>query len=256
MLVHRIWKASGVVPVAAAPNVERIGPRVDLYGVLLHPPRRAVVFGIERGREALPAGGSPAPPVPHPGISGGFLFRPGSSDGAELLTLLERMEAFVGLSGGPVSERHDLLSLLREIDERSAPTTQIHVFAESPGEGDGERLAAWLDHRPRYVLHGFPTGSEWRDGLREFVQEWSSGSDLDLPLLGVPLFATAAARFAAGSGSGAAGLFWSFSPPNPSSDRDRRSVAGRGAGSPRRAVSRNTAVSADAHRSEPGAPPS
>ena len=215
MLVHRVWKAHGVVVSGEPANRLAGGPprsnlRIDLFGVLLEPARRAVVFGV---------GGSPGetllePEEPIPtvleGISGGFLFRPGSSDGTELLTILDRMEPFVGRTDRVEHERHDLITLLRDIGETAGSATEIHVFAENPTDEDAERLADWVKSRPQYVLHGFASGGGWRQALQDFVRRWSTASIGGTGLFGVPLFVTAAARFAAGSSSGDAGLVWSL----------------------------------------------
>jgi transposase len=221
MLVHRVWKANGVGFPGAPGHAEAhravpSNPRVELLGVLLQPPRRAVIFGVGRAEPASPPGQDGTAPLMNPGISGGFLFRTGASDGDELLTILDRMEAFVGHADAVGYERHDILALLRELEERARAAEQLHVFVENPGESDGGHLAAWLERRPKYVLHGFPSGSEWRDGLRAFVLQHSDGSGTEAALFGVPMFATAAARFAAGSSLGGPGLLWSISGPLPS----------------------------------------
>lgn len=215
MLVHRVWKAHGVAlsgqlssPRALPPRVSR--RRVDLFGVFLEPPRRAVVFGVRRLLAGDLRGREEQVPVPNQGISGGFLFRPGTSDGTELLTILDRMETFVGRPENVGEERHDLLALLRQIEERTGPETEIHVFAEHPADPDSERLKAWMDRHPRYVLHGFRAGSGWRDALQEFVRPSSTPATAETGLSGVPLFVTEAAKFVAGRPSGGAALVWSL----------------------------------------------
>ena len=224
MAVYRVWKANGVVfrPGSRGSPTPMSVParfRVDLFGVLLQPPRRAVVFGVDRSPRAPLPVDDEAPSGDNMGICGGFLLRPGASDGAELLTILDRIEPFVRRSGDAAYERQDLLILLGDIEQRAGPTTEIHVFTEDSVEGDSEPLAAWANLRPRHVLHGFGSGGEWREALREFVLRYSVTADTPASLYGLPSFATAAARFAAESSSGASGLVWSF-PQTPAEARD------------------------------------
>lgn len=214
MQVHRTWKSHGVPPDGHPPEAERPArlapsPRVDLLGVILQPPRRAVVFGL--GNES----GTPVPtlepvriPVP-PAISGGFLQTLEGSEREELVEILKRMETFVGRESGSASEWHDLLILLRDLEDRTSPSTQVHVLVENCDEAEAERLAGWFDRHARFHLHGFPAGSDWLEGIRELLAAWAPAGGKPWAIGGVASFATAAARFAEGPTPESRGLVWS-----------------------------------------------
>jgi len=109
MQVHRTWKASGVPPEGGPPAgggrpFLSSSQRVDLLGVVLQPPRRAVVFGVGSGRGTYGRGVEALGADYRSGISGGFLLAPDQSDREELLTILKRMEPFVGRESGSAAE--------------------------------------------------------------------------------------------------------------------------------------------------------
>lgn len=216
MQVHRAWRSSGVQPERLAasgggPLTTSRGPCVDLLGVILPAPRRAAVFGVPRWDGTGVPGEAPSAAPFRPGISGGVLFASGDSDGAELVTMLEALEPLVAREGGLAGDGHDLLVLLRDLEDRTSPTMRVHVLAEIGDGREDELLRTWFDRHPRFSLHGFPSGEAWLDGVRGFLETWRRADGGGSVFGGIPAFAAAAARFAASFTPEGSGLVWSIS---------------------------------------------
>lgn len=219
MMVHRTWKANGLsarelASARPVPMADTGNRRIDLLGVVLQPPRRAVVFGVEVESATPPTESTSLRAAIRPGISGGFLLTSGGSDREELLTVLKRMEPFVDHEVGSASAWHDLLILLRNLEERTHPTTEVHAIVEMCDATESARLEDWFSRRTRFHLHGFLTGAEWIEGLSALLEGWVPPAGA-ASFGGVPSFASAAAHFAAGSLPGSHGLVWNnFSGPS------------------------------------------
>jgi transposase len=218
MAVHRVWKARGVAHGGALANPDlRVAAKpsvwIDLLGVYLRPPTRAIVFGTESlprpgasGRELL------RPPLPLD-VSGGVLMRTSQSDRETIVRMVEGIRALSSPDDGAVSDVRDLLILLRELEERTPASTQIHILTERWAPAEQYRLTQWLQGHPRFFLHSVPSGQSWEDGLRRFLEQW------DLPTLHrasfgmVPSFAQAAVRFAGDERGENRGLVWTGATP-------------------------------------------
>jgi len=213
MQVHRTWKSARVAPPSSPVRGDGAGPssvfrRVDLLGVALQPPRRAVVFGVERSA-ATSFVVDRAHSVPIQGsISGGFLLNSDDSDPEELAMLMKRVEPLVGREPGISTGWHDLLILLRELERRVPPTTELHVVVENCDAAEARRLASWFRGHPRCRLHETPAGTEWPEYARGLFELWASGAGALRTFGGMASFASAAAHFAAATSTEPRGLVW------------------------------------------------
>lgn len=212
MQVYRTWKSIGASP-GSPFDGSGAGPlprRVDLLGVVLQPPRRALVFGVS-DRPQLPAlSESGAETLVRPGVSGGILFTAESEDPGDLMTALQRLESWVGPEYKSPSEWHDLLILLRKLHGAASPGTRVHVLVQNCGAAEARRLSTWFRVHPRFQLHTLPSGDGWLDIARAYLASWSSGLGAPLTFGGVASFASAAARLAAETGARGHGLVWSY----------------------------------------------
>jgi hypothetical protein len=214
MMVQRLWQAQGVGRRTSYRIPDRLAgaqlPFVDLLGVILQPPTRVVIIGVELTGESRIAHVEPLVQTFRTEISGGHLLHSIRADPEDLVALLDR---FQEISAGPPGRRlqlGNLLILLREIDERTSGSTRIHLLAEGRGAAKDPRLGAWLRLHPRFVLHDFPSGGDWEQEVQQFVRQWQSVSLRGGSFQGVSAFTRAAARVAARSPVQRDGIVWSI----------------------------------------------
>ncbi len=166
--VRRIWKAHEVRPsrsrVAAIARDPRFRQKsIDVVGVYVNPPRRAVAFslrdneGTGPGRTAL----RHAPPTARPGSKG----RSWMADLISTLTLLDNRE-LQGSAHRLVDP--EFLSFLHSVRERRQGREQIRILASSPGGATPAPLTRWLNRHPEFSAH-VPVGNP---PLQQIVVEW------------------------------------------------------------------------------------
>jgi len=216
MVVQRLWQSQGVGAKTSYRIPDRLAgaqlPFVDLLGVILQPPTRVVIIGVELTGESRIAHVEPLFQTLRTELSGGHLFHSVRADPEDLIALLD---GFHEIPAGPPGRRlqlANLLILLREIDERTSATTRVHLLAEGRGAAKDPRLAAWMRLHPRFVLHNLPVGSEWEREVGRFVHQWQSVTLRTGSFQGVSAFTRAAARFAARPPVHRDGMAWSIGP--------------------------------------------
>jgi transposase len=228
MAVQRIWQSQALGTQRTYRIPDRLAgaqlPFVDLLGVMLQPPTRVVIVGVDLTGESRVAYAEPILQTFRSEISGGHLLHSVRADPEDLVGLLDGFQ-FVGHSTS--GRRHhlgSLLILLREIEERTSSTTRVHLLAEGRGAVRDPRLSAWLRLHPRFVLHDLAQGPEWAREVRNFLHQWQTASLRPGSFQGISLFTRAAARTAARGPGPAPGLVWSVgqSLDNPNVIRQAR----------------------------------
>jgi hypothetical protein len=215
MVVQRLWQSQGVGRRPAYRIQDRLAspqpPFVDLLGVILQPPTRIVIVGVELTGESRIVHVDPILLRVQSQLSGGHLLHAVHPDPDDLVGLIE---GFQSLPSGPAGRRlqlANLLILLREIDERTSSTMRVHLLAEGRGATRDPRLAAWLRLHPRFVLHDLPTGAEWETEVGRFLHQWHSVPMRAGSFQGIPSFTRAVARFAGRAPLRQEGIVWSIS---------------------------------------------
>lgn len=193
--VRRIWKAHGVSPsrsrVATLARDTRFLPMsIDLVGVYVNPPHRAVALSLRNDEAPRPEGPveGPAPPVSRP-------VRIGKSWVVDLATTLNLLDdhEFKG-SSRRLLER-EWLSFLESVHERRQSKEQIQVLAESIGPAIHRPLNRWLQRHPEFSARV----REGNTSLRQIVVEWlgetSTHGPADTPPASLPGLRTAVERW-------------------------------------------------------------
>lgn len=214
MVVQRLWLSQGVGRRPSYRIPDRLAgaqlPFVDLLGVILQPPTRVVLVGVELTGESRIAHIEPLMQTFRGDVSGGHLLHSSRPDPDDLVGLLN---GFRELPSGPAGRRlqlGNLLILLREVDERTSASTRVHLLAEGRGAVRDPRLNSWLRLHPRFVLHDLPVGGEWEEEVGQFMHQWHSASLRAGSFQGVSSFTRAAARFAARSPLEREGIVWNI----------------------------------------------
>ncbi len=230
MLVHRIWKARGVEPgkttnsSSRSPGSASSRPRsssfLDVLGLLVKPPNRALALGIQNVEGTAPVRIDTSGIRPTSGRSGAYLIRPGYASAEDLMYIIEGIQDTVREEGRAKPSVHDLLNLLRELDQQTPTSTQVHVITEPRSQEVGMRLAQWLESHPRFFLHAGPAKERWSDRVRSFLQLWHPSALHRSSFARVPSLALAAMRYAGSSPAGG-GLFWSIGSSSEASHQTR-----------------------------------
>jgi transposase len=194
--VRRIWKAHDVRPprsrIASISRVPRVGPRsVDLVGVYVNPPQRAVAISLRE-----PAGRGPAglprlsPPVTAPNASGGKRW---VTDLATTLNLLDQPK----LQGSaPRHLNREFLSFLHSVQERRQGREQLHLLAESSDPNVTSPISRWLRRHPEVSARVQVRDAPLRQMVVEWVGDMSTHGSSAAPPRSLPGLQTAVERWA------------------------------------------------------------
>ena len=179
MRVHRAWQVRrpGAVgspaPGAHSPSLRRVR-RVDVAGVYLSPPSRAIVFTVDAFFEPNVPGATivepPASPDPADGSPAGW---------GGLLSALDRWryESAPGSRGAQSTQ--DLLVFLRTIDGSMPATTELHVILDEFSVEATRRIERWMKARPRFHRYRVPSGSTWTQAVDRWWRRWPADEQRD-----------------------------------------------------------------------------
>jgi transposase len=175
--VARIWKDHNLKPwkvdtfkVSNDPHFEE--KLVDVVGLYLDPPERAVVFSFDE-KTQVQALDRTQPSLPmKPGRGGTMTHdykRHGTTD------LFAAMNIATGEILYDTKKRHtanDVLSFFKLIDLHVPPHLDVHVVLDNLSAHKAPPVAKWLAHpkRARWHLHFTPTSSSWLN----LVEGWFS----------------------------------------------------------------------------------
>jgi transposase len=173
--VARIWRDHNVKPwkvdtfkISNDPDFEE--KLVDVVGLYLDPPERAVVFSFDE-KTQVQALDRTQPSLPmKPGRGGTMTHdykRHGTTD------LFAAMNVATGEVIYDTKKRHtaaDVLAFFKLIDLHVAPELEIHVVLDNLSAHKAPAVTKWLEHpkRARWHLHFTPTSSSWLN----LVERW------------------------------------------------------------------------------------
>jgi transposase/transcriptional regulator with XRE-family HTH domain len=173
--VAKIWKDNGLQPWRVDPFKLSTDPQfedklVDVVGLYLDPPARAVVFcfdektqvqALDRTQPSLPMVRGRAGTMTHD------YKRHGTTD------LFAALNVATGQVIAQCRQRHtgaDVLAFLMLIDKTVPRSLDIHVVLDNLSAHTAPEVATWLAHprRARWHLHFTPTSSSWLN----LVERW------------------------------------------------------------------------------------
>lgn len=175
MTVHRVWRARHLQPhrvqsfeISHDPQFER--KLVDVVGLYVNPPERAVVFSVdekpqmqalERTQTILPVGKGFPEGRPHE------YKRNGTID------LFAALEILTGRVVAEFHRRHrhqEFLSFLGTLDREAPQGYEVHVIADNLSAHLTQEVERWVHSHPRFHLHFTPTHASWLNA----VEGWFS----------------------------------------------------------------------------------
>jgi transposase len=164
--VQRVWKEHGLKPHLSRPFKLSNDPKfaekvVDIVGLYLNPPDRAVVLcvdeksqiqALDRTQPGLPMKKGRAQTMTHDYKRNGTT------------TLFAALDVKTGKVIGECLPRHrakEFIRFLKTIDRAVAKHLDVHAICDNYKTHKTKEVQAWLAKHPRFKLHFTPTSSSW-----------------------------------------------------------------------------------------------
>jgi transposase len=174
--VQRVWSARGLKPHLVETFKISTDRRfedklVDVVGLYLNPPDKAVVFCMDE-KSQIQALDRTQPSLPlKPGRAGTMTHdykRHGTT------TLFAALNVLTGVVTGLCLPRHrndEFLTFLRKINREVPRGLAIHLILDNYGTHTHANVKAWLAKHPRFHLHFTPTSSSWLNLVERWFRE-------------------------------------------------------------------------------------
>jgi transposase len=171
--VQRIWSARGIQPhrvdtFKLSTDTHFEDKLVDVVGLYLNPPERAVVLCLDEKSQIQALDRTQASLPMKPGRAGTMTHdykRHGTT------TLFAALDVLSGKVIGQCLPRHrhgEFLRFLRRVDQEVPKRLAVHLILDNYGTHNHPAVRAWLDKHPRFHLHFTPTSSSWLN----LVERW------------------------------------------------------------------------------------
>lgn len=193
--VRRIWKSYGIRPnrsrVALLAQDSRFRlKKVDLVGVYVNPPQRAVALSLSD--DSRPG---PVPSVRRSWDDAGSLSPPTGTWMKELVTTLNLLDR-----QDPVrtSKRHidqEFLSFLRFVQNRRMANDRIVLLAEASGPSLSPQLSRWLSRHPQVSTEVCAGTETWKQKIIEYIRDASENRAPGVAPGGLPKLLNAVDRW-------------------------------------------------------------
>src|SRR5215468_6215302 len=174
--VQRVWKEHGLRPHLSRPFKLSNDPKfaekvVDIVGLYLNPPDRAVVLcvdeksqiqALDRTQPGLPMKKGRAQTMTHDYKRNGTT------------TLFAALDVKTGEVIGECQPRHrakEFIRFLKKIDRVVEKHLALHLIVDNYGAHKTTEVKAWLGKHPRFKLHFIPTSSSWLNLVERFFAE-------------------------------------------------------------------------------------
>lgn len=205
--VRRIWRTYGIRPnrstVSLLAQNSRFRPRkVDLLGVYVNPPQRAVAISLSEQATDQPA---PARRSKEETSSAKGSAGPWMKDLVTTLNLLDQQESV------RTSRRHidqEFLSFLRSVQERRLANDRILLLAEAAGPSLSPRLSRWLSRHPHVSTEVCDGPESWKQKVVETIRGASEDRSTESPPGGLPKLLNAVDRWKRVSDDGQRPFAW------------------------------------------------
>lgn len=176
VLVHRVWRASGLKPhLVATFKISRdkrfVEKLTDVVGLYLNPPEHALVLcadeksqiqALDRTQPGLPMKKGRCGTMTHDYVRHGTT------------TLFAAIEMAEGRLIGTCMKRHrhqEWIKFLELIDAQTPTHLDLHLIVDNYATHKHERVKRWLKRHPRFHVHFIPTSSSWLNLIERWFRE-------------------------------------------------------------------------------------
>jgi transposase len=135
--------------------VSQVGKLIDVVGVYLNPPDKAVVLCIDE-KSQIQALDRTQPSLPLKKGRAGTMTHDYKRNGTT--TVFAALNVLTGVVIGQCLPRHrngEFLKFLRTIDRQVPKELEIHMILDNYGTHTHDNVAAWLDKHPRFHLTAY-----------------------------------------------------------------------------------------------------
>lgn len=184
--IRRVWQRNGITPhlratfndAARRPRFE--DRRIDVVGLYLHPPDRALVLSYD-DKSRSPALQRIPPGQPGSPAQAGTMTLDLAGQGMPaLFAALHALDGALS-STRQHSHRHEaLLRFLQRVHRQMPPQRQLHLIVDHHAGHAHPKVQAWLGRHERMVVHVTPAGVAWFNMVKRFfrgIAEHRIGSD-------------------------------------------------------------------------------
>lgn len=174
--VRRIWKAHGLKPHLVETFKLSRDPKfdeklVDVIGLYLNPPEKAVVFSVDE-KSQIQALDRTQPGLPLKKGRAGTMTHDYKRNGTT--TLFAALNVVTGAVVGKCMPRHthvEWLKFLRHLDKITPAELDVHVVCDNLATHKHPKVVAWLKKRTRFHVHFTPTSSSWLNMVERFFRD-------------------------------------------------------------------------------------
>jgi transposase len=171
--VQRIWSARGLQPhrvetFKLSSDLRFEEKLVDVVGLYLNPPERAVVLCLDE-KSQIQALDRTQPTLPMKQGRADTMTHDYKRNGTT--TLFAALNVLTGVVIGECLPRHrhtEFLRFLRRIQRAVPANLSVHLILDNYGTHKHPAVTAWLGKHPRFHLHFIPTSSSWLN----LVERW------------------------------------------------------------------------------------
>ncbi len=166
--VARIWRDHGLKPwrvdtfkISTDPNFE--AKLVDVVGLYLNPPERAVVFSFDEKTQCQALDRTQASLPMKPGRANTMTHDYKRNGTTDLFAAMNLATGEVLYDTKPRHRAKEVLSFFKLIDLHVARDLEIHVVLDNLSAHKAPEVTEWLAHprRARWHMHFTPTSSSW-----------------------------------------------------------------------------------------------
>ena len=174
--VHSIWKDHGLKPhrvksFKLSKDPEFVDKLMDVVGLYLDPPEKAVVFSVDE-KSQIQALERTQPGLPMKRGRAGTMTHDYKRHG--VTTLFAALNVLTGDLIGACHRRHrhdEFLSFLKLLDRQTPAGLDLHVILDNYATHKHPHVRAWLARHPRVILHFTPTSASWLNLVERFFGE-------------------------------------------------------------------------------------
>jgi transposase len=174
--VSRVWRANGLKPHLVRTFKVSNDPRfvqklIDVVGLYLNPPERAIVFCVDE-KSQIQALDRSQPGLPLKKGRCGTMTHDYKRNGTT--TLFAALNVAEGKLIGACMPRHrhqEFIKFLRLMDKETPADFDLHLIVDNYATHKHPKVKTWLKRHKRFHLHFTPTSSSWLNLVERWFRE-------------------------------------------------------------------------------------
>jgi transposase len=174
--VWRVWRANGLKPhlvktFKVSNDRQFVEKLVDVVGLYLDPPERAMVFCVDE-KSQIQALDRTQPGLPLKKGRCGTMTHDYKRNGTT--TLFAALAVAEGTLIGDCMPRHrhqEFIKFLRQIDRETPADLDLHLILDNYATHKHPKVKSWLKRHQRFHFHFIPTSSSWLNLVERWFRE-------------------------------------------------------------------------------------